>query len=163
MIKEIDGDYWITGVEVPEARGSIILYLLDLMDKSYQEKEWVKEGNDISFDQEFSFSWDMILDEMCICDDLEKGEPPYRLLGYSLKTKEEAEKLYNVAYYMDLLVDECIDCDNAKYLSSEYLEPMRIAAKEAFDVFMANEKDNKEFCDWIEELKAKRVAEINSL
>ena len=42
-MKEIDVHYWIKNVESPQVRGILILELLDLMDGSYQEREWIEK------------------------------------------------------------------------------------------------------------------------
>ena len=43
---DIDIDYWMKGVELGQIRGGIILYLLDLMDGSYQEREWIEKDKE---------------------------------------------------------------------------------------------------------------------
>lgn len=78
-----------------------------------------------------------------------------------MKTKQEAEKLYDVVFWSDKLMTSCTT--NQEYLSSPYLESMRKAAGEAFTVFMENEKDNKEFCEFITVCKAKNQKAINTV
>jgi hypothetical protein len=54
----------------------------------------------------------------------------------------------------------CIDYTKAaimmSFFPSPYLEPMRQASTKAFRVLMENEKDNKEFCEFIAKLQEKR-------
>jgi hypothetical protein len=152
---KVDGNYWMKGVEFGEVRGRLIQEFFDLMDKDYQEREWINIPETDGFDHYFSFAVELF-DDLMLYDCLEEQRKPDILIGKCLKDQKEIDKLMNVAYLTDKLIEED-NYTNEEYLSSEYLEPMRKAAKEAFDVFMENEKDNKEFCDWIAELQAKRA------
>ncbi len=162
---EIDVHYWIQGVELPQIRGMLTLYLLDLMDGEYQQREWVEKDSDTSFHQSILFPWELF-DDLNLYNYLKVGKIPYNHVGLSLKTKLEAEKLYNLVDLSEQLSkdacagnnDVCYSPPNSAYLSSPYLEPMRQAAGEAFKVFMANEKDNHEFCEFIAQIEAERKA-----
>jgi hypothetical protein len=169
---DIDIDYWMKDVELGQIRGGIILYLLDLMDGAYQEREWIEKDKEeyaknhnknTRFGANFSFPVELF-DDLNLYENIEKKEMPYYHIGRSLKSRREAEKLYYVVYYSDKLMDDarkghddlCYRPTNQEYLSSPYLEPMRKAAGEAFKVFMENEKDNKEFCEFIAGLQEER-------
>lgn len=153
-------DNWITGVESPYIRSSIIVYLLDLMDPVYQQREWIKEDWETSFRENLWFSVDMIFNELNLDYYLEEKKIPYERIGIYLKDEKEAEALYKVAEVMDQLMQDVYQGNsempkNEKYLSSPYLPMLHEASKEAFEIFMENEKDNKEFCEFIEDLKKK--------
>jgi|GEM_PF-4956223 len=150
---DFDIDYNIKDVELAQVRGCLILYLLDLMDFEYQKRAWIKEGNNISFHEEINYAEEMLFDDLDLRDYLEKKEMPYDRIGEFLKTKEEAEALYKVAEASWPMVTDCYTNDD--YLTSAYLPKLHKAAREAFEAFMENEKDNKEFCNFIEELKKK--------
>ena len=171
-MKEIDVHYWIKNVESPQVRGILILELLDLMDGSYQEREWIEkdkeeyaknDNKNIRFDANFSFPAELF-EDLCLKECITGEEVIDGHIGYSLKTKEEAEVLYKFAetfYKFKADVHNNHQGDsrptNQEYLSSPYLEPMRKAAGEAFKVFMENEKDNKEFCEFIAGLQEGHV------
>ncbi|WHA05387.1 hypothetical protein N3Z17_02435 [Candidatus Bandiella numerosa] len=170
-MKEIDVHYWIKNVESPQVRGILILELLDLMDGSYQEREWIEkdkeeyvknDNKNIRFDANFSFPAELF-EDLCLKECITGEEVIDGHIGYSLKTKEEAEVLYKFAetfykFKADVYNEHQGDSrpTNQEYLSSPYLEPMRKAAGEAFKVFMENEKDNKEFCEFIAGLQEER-------
>lgn len=65
----------------------------------------------------------------------------------------ELNKLVRDAY---LKTNPGENAKNEEYLSSPYLAKLHEASKEAFETFMDNEKDNKEFCAFIEDLKMKQ-------
>ena len=52
---------------------------------------------------------------------------------------------------MNNLREEVYHDTNDKYLASPHLEELRKISKVAFDEFMKNEEDNKEFTDFINE------------
>ena len=70
---------------------------------------------------------------------------------------KEAEYLYKVAELIDKLYKEIycpnwpnfVKAKNCIYLNSPYLHELRKMSKEAFNVFMNNENDNKEFIDYL--------------
>jgi len=146
-------DYWMKGVTFGQMRGRLIQELMDLMDKEFQERKWVDANYDHSFYSNISFAMDMFFDELSLREYVNKKSPPYNFIGDLLKSREEAEVLYNVAVYLAPMAHECYyDKD---FLESAHLEPMRAAAKKAFEVFMENEKENKEFLEFIEHFKKK--------
>lgn len=151
--RDMNNKAMIKDVELPHKRAELIVVLLDLMDSEYQKRTWIKEGNDISFQQEIWFPFDMFFNEMFLDNYLESKTMPYDKIGYSLKSEKEAEKLYKVCEILDTLCQSCVT--NDEYLSSPHLPKLHQAAREAFEAFMENEKDNKEFCNFIEELKKK--------
>ena len=167
--RDIDSDYWIKGVKLGQIRGRLIQEFFDLMDKEYQLYDWIekdkeeyrKDGNkNVRFHANIWFAVEMIFDELDLQVSLDKGTAPYEDIGCYLKSREEAEALYEVAKYLGPMADDCYT--NDEYLSYPDLEPMRQAAGEAFRIFMENEKDNTEFCEFIEDLKVKRLKEISA-
>lgn len=146
-------DYWMKGVTFGQMRGRLIQELMDLMDKEFQERKWIRSDRDDYFQWHLSFPMEMLFDELGLGDYLKKKAPPYGFIGGTLKSREEAEALYEVALHMYPMIDNCYyDKD---FLESAHLEPMRAAAKKAFEVFMENEKENKEFLEFIEHFKKK--------
>ncbi len=174
-MKEIDVHYWMKNVELPQIRGVLILEFLDLMDGYYQEKDWVErdkkeyvynDDKSTRFHANFSFCVESF-DDLDLYQNIKDKKIPYQLLGECLKTSQEAEKLYEVVYYSDKLMKDAFKGrsswyytpTNQEYLLSPNIELMRKAAGEAFKIFMENEKDNKEFCEFIAALKEKRIRE----
>ena len=95
-MKEIDVHYWIKNVESPQVRGILILELLDLMDGSYQEREWIEkdkeeyvknDNKNIRFDANFSFPAELF-EDLCLKECITGEEVIDGHIGYSLKTKE---------------------------------------------------------------------------
>jgi hypothetical protein len=169
---EIDIDYWMQGVELPQIRGRVILELLDLMDGEYQRRDWIEkdkkeyvenDDKDTRFDANIYFCYELF-EDLSLEECVEGKEEIEEHIGYSLKTLQEAAALYKFAemfykFYYGVRADrQGVIPTNEAYLSSPYLEPMRQAAGEAFKVFMANEKDNHEFCEFIAKIEAERKA-----
>jgi hypothetical protein len=143
-------------VKFPGMRSELIFSLLDLSDADYQQREWIENWKDKARYPERSFGDDLemyrdFIEDLDIFNYVKQKKMPYDHIGYWLKTEREAEALYKVAEYLEPLPMECFT--NAEYLSSPYLPKLREAAKEAFDIFMANEKDDKEFCERVEKAK----------
>lgn len=96
-------DYWMTGVQFGQTRGSLIQELLDLMDAEYQERVWFKARENsvgdpsLSFFNNIMFSYELIIEELNLEDFLEEKKPPYEIIGGTLKNEKEAESLYQVA------------------------------------------------------------------
>ena len=170
MNYEIDINAWTRGIKLPQTRDRLIFYLFALMDKEYQLYDWIEKDKEeydpknddknTRFHDNIWFAVEMIFDELDLQVSLDKGTAPYDNIGWYLKSREEAEALYEVAKYLGPMADDCYT--NDEYLSYPDLEPMRKAAGEAFRIFMENEKDNTEFCEFIEDLKAKRLKEISA-
>ena len=143
----------ITRIALPERRSELIMWLTALMDEEYQMREWVqkwlKEGSNRGFANGMSGAFDMIFEEMAVDEKNLKRE--YDLIGLFLKDKQEAEILYKLAKVFLKLYFHCRT--NEEYLASPYLPRLRKASKEAFDIFMANEKDNKEFLEFVDRVK----------
>jgi hypothetical protein len=156
-MKDIDIDYWMKGVKFGQYRGRIIRELLDLMDGAYQEREWVKEGTNDFFAANIEFPFDMFFNELDLQDYFDNKEFLYNWIGEIFKTKEEVNALHEVSNILYKLCKSCYY--DEEFLSSPYLTPLREASAKAFIVFMENEKDNKEFCEFIAELQVKRKAE----
>ena len=177
MNYDIDIDYWIKDVPLGQIRGHIILYLLDLMDGEYQIRDWIEkdkpeyvknDDKNTRFGANISFPAELF-EDLCLKECITGEEVIDGHIGYSLKTKQEAEVLYKFAetfykFKADVYNNHQGESSatNQEYLSSPYLEPMRQAAGEAFRIFMENEKDNTEFCEFIEDLKVKRLKEISA-
>ena len=157
-MNSIDLDYWMKGVELGQIRGRLIRELLDLMDFEYQKRAWIKEGDDTSFDDDISFAREMFFDELSLDDYLKKKEPPYNGIDVILKSRKEAEALYAVVEILHPM--NRLYSRNSEYLSSPHLPKLHKAAREAFEAFMENEKDNKEFCDFINECEVRHKKEI---
>jgi hypothetical protein len=156
-MNKIDIDYWMKGVKFGQMRGCLILYLLDLMDAAYQEREWVKEGANDFFAANIEFPFDMFFNELDLQDYFDNKEFLYNWIGEIFKRKEEVDALHEASCMLYKLCKSCYY--DTEFLTSPYLTPLREASAKAFAVFMENEKDNKEFCEFIAELQAKRKAE----
>lgn len=100
-----------------------------------------------------AFSAEMFFDELGLVDEIESGEFPYDRIGIYLKSREEAEALMKAASCLRILYHKY--STNSEVLSSPYIPMLHQASKEAFEIFMENEKDNKEFCEFIEDLRKK--------
>lgn len=148
-----DPNAWTHGVQFAQIRDRIIYYLLDLMDTAYQEREWLEEGKETSFYHYFSYAVELF-EDLNLYDDVDEEKMPYKEIGLSLKSKSEAEALYKVVYWTNKLLE--VERVNKSYLASPFLTPLREASAKAFEVFMENERDNKEFCKFITELQNKR-------
>lgn len=137
-------------VESPYMRNELILNLMDLMDEEYQMREWLKSDSKTIFGSNMSFPFDFF-DDLNLFEYLDKKEAPINEIGNYLKDEREAEIIYKVAYYLDYL---CINCGtNEEFLASPSLSELRKASKEAFEIFMSNEQDNKELLEYIEKAK----------
>jgi hypothetical protein len=143
-------------VELPDLRHELIMRFLDLSDADYQQREWIENWKDKAPYPERSFGDDIeryrdFFEDWGVFNYVDQRKVPYEDIGSWLKTEQEAEALYKVAEHLLPLPMECLT--NAEYLSSPHLPKLREAAKEAFDIFMANEKDDKEFCERVEKVK----------
>ncbi|CAL7961097.1 conserved hypothetical protein [Alphaproteobacteria bacterium] len=150
-MSKIDINYWMKDVEFGQRRGRLIREFLDLMDPEYQKRNWIKKGDKPSFRNGICCAIEMIFDELDFRDFLEKEEMPNECIGWYLKSVKEAEALYEVAKYLRPLGDNCYT--NQEFLESPYLPKVHKASRGAFEIFMENEKDNVEFCKFIEDLK----------
>jgi hypothetical protein len=153
-IKPIDqGYYGIKEVRLTRIRGELILTFKDLMDGSYQEREWIEKTEpkrgEVSFRDDFDFCIEMF-DDQNMFQAIEKKKMPYDDIGWSLKNKKEAEALYDAAKPMDYLSDNC--SYNKEFLESKELYDLREESEKAFAVFMENEKENEEFCKFMYEV-----------
>lgn len=135
-----------------DMRERLIKYLLGLSDKPYQESAWMRGGKTKYFYSNLRYPFQMIFDELLI--DTDNEEIPYHLVGDILKSNQEAEALYKVAKILDDMVSATQYDYDEEYQTSPFWDPMVAAAKEAYDVFIANERDNKEFLQFLEEVKA---------
>ena len=145
-MSKIDINYWLKNIKYGQIRGQIILYCLDLMNKNYQMKKWLVDGDETSFRYNIHYAFEFLVEDL-MEDYIDSNIVPSEQIGEYLKTENEATILLEVAKKLDKLVLSCRT--NPEYLSSPYLSPMRKAAKECFAIFMENEKDNNEFCDFV--------------
>lgn len=141
-----NNDFMIVDVECPGHRERLFTYLLDLMDKTYQEENWIKAEKDRSFYNNIHYAFEFLAEDL-FDDFVEEQSAPYEMVGEYLKDKKESEIILDTATKLTKLVISCKI--NSQYISSPLLPELRKSAKEAFTVFMANEKDNKEFCNFV--------------
>jgi hypothetical protein len=143
-------DAMIKGVKLPHRRSELIVNILDLMDGEYQEREWIEKKKEkrgeVSFGDEFYFCVEMF-DDQNMFEAVEEQRMPYDDIGWSLKSKKEAEVLYEIAKPLRWLSHNCHY--NQEFLESKELYDLREESGKAFGVFMENEKENKEFCEFI--------------
>ena len=142
-------------VTLPEKRRELILYLMNLMDEEYQLREWVQkwqlhEGPDTSFKWKISFPFEAF-EDLDLFERLKEKKLPADQIGIVLKSNCEAKILYKVAQYLHSICFKCYT--NEEYLTSPCLPKLRKASKKAFNIFMANEKDNKELLEFVEHVK----------
>jgi hypothetical protein len=156
-MKEVDIDYWMKGVRFGQYRGRIIREFLDLMDASYQEREWVEQQSNTSFVANIEFPFDMFFNELDLQEYFDKKAVLYNWIGEIFKDEREVDALHSVSKILYKLCKSCYYDED--FFASPYLESMRQASAEAFRVFMENEKDNKEFCEFIAELQERRKRE----
>ena len=114
-------------------------------------QKWLKEGSNRGFSNEISESFEMFFDELDLSRPHKISTSAEEWIGWILKDKKEAEALHKVVYAMWPLTRKCYT--NEEYLASPYLTRLRERSKKAFEVFMAHEKDNKEFLEFIERVK----------
>lgn len=146
-------------VQFPQMRVRLIQELFDLQDIEHQEKEWFSNEYKYNFDFEFAFVIETF-EDLQIFDVIDKGTDITEDIGLFYKTKKEPEAAVKVASIIRAILKE-LDCarnkaTNEQYRNSKYLTLLRESAKEAYDIFMENEKDNKEFLDFIEKAKELR-------
>jgi hypothetical protein len=134
---------------------SLAVHFMKLMDRTYQQREWVDKHNQDPDNWDFSTSLEFVEESIVeyMLNHFKDGHPPVptNLIGKILKDEEEAKALQKVAALLCDLFDTCTT--NEEFLASPYLPKLRFAAKEAFDLFMKNEKDNKEFNEFIETVR----------
>ena len=155
----------LKNIKFPERREELILTLMDLSNYKWQEVVYtsISKNFTTSLNGEYGIHYTLaeaigiIFDELGLDDFLKKTQYPYIQIGIRLKSRKEAEYLYKVAELIDKLYKEIycpnwpnfVKAKNCIYLNSPYLHELRKMSKEAFNVFMNNENDNKEFIDYL--------------
>ena len=87
-----------------------------------------------------------------------------RTIGQICKTEAEAKAVEKAAKLLDEITEEVYAEDNV-YLNSPLYPKLIEASKEAYEEFMKNEQDNKEFLEFIELVQAnmsKKIEERNA-
>lgn len=136
----------IKDVKYGSRRSELIFFLLDLMDKKYQEK-WLKANGGYGFQTEIGFAYEMFFDELDLAKNVKSNTTPDDGIGDFFKTTKETYAILQVSKHLRPLWRE--SDDDKDFLSSPHLLPMRGAAKECFIEFINNEKDNEKFCNFV--------------
>jgi hypothetical protein len=118
---------------------------------------WPEDKGGDGFDTQIGFAVDMIFNELGIDRYLYKKRDISEVIKVYLKSTIEAKCLLKLADLMDNLLKDVFKVKSIytdtgtdeEYITSLYLSSMRDAAKECFLIFIENEKDNKEFCNFI--------------
>ena len=87
-----------------------------------------------------------------------------RTIGQICKTEAEAKAVEKAAKLLDEITEEVYAEDDV-YLNSPLYPKLIKASKEAYEEFIKNEQDNKEFLEFIEVVKAnmrKKIEERNA-
>ncbi len=146
---KIDSDYWMNDIELKQFRGRLILTTLELMDKKFQEDHWVDKNLDPMakyFAEEIFLIGEEFFDDLLKYDYHSSKEELLENLSYMLKDGELEPllKIYNPleVLFFDYQYDH-------EFMSCPELPMVRQRSLEAFKVFLENEKDNGNFCEYV--------------
>ncbi len=166
--KKIKEGYGIEEVKLPQIRGRIILILAELSNSKWQEAVYTSTVRSFTpgLNGEYGVHYtlhhaiELILEDLGLDDYIKSNQYPYKAIGYSLKSKKEAEYLFKIAVLIDKLYDSINpnydEIKNEQYLASPYLHKLRKTSKEALDEFMKNEKNNEYFINFINDVQKQR-------
>lgn len=144
---EIEKSYWVDGVDLPNFRSRLIIAVLDLMDKKYQEDNWLDKKlnqNSRCFAEKIFMIGEEFFDDLLCFRLPEQKDDLLKNLSYMLK-EGELEPLLEIYYPLEkLFFDYQYDHE---FMTCPELPIVRQRSLEAFKVFIENEKENYNFCE----------------
>lgn len=145
----IDSDYWMKDVELKQIRGRLILTLLELMDKKFQEDNWISkniEPKSNFFASEMCIQGEELFDDLLWYDYFSEEDKLKKRLKLFLKPNELEPLLLVYKPFNRMLLDYQYDHE---FMNCLELPIMRKKSLEAFKIFLENEKDNYNFCEYV--------------
>ena len=98
----------IKDVKYGSRRSELIFFLLDLMDKKYQEK-WLKDNGGYGFQTEMGFAYEMFFDELDLAKNVKSNTTPDDGIGDFFKTTKETYAILQVCKHLRPLWRESDD------------------------------------------------------